>query len=133
MEIFKEIHTNWQTMDVIESKRLDADIRNRWRSMRDRFRKDHSMYEKSGSLPCKIKKYIHYDELLFLAPSRTLRKTHGNIPHAEPSTSQENVDHEHSSDDPMEENQEADMEGKSFTRILKMFCFRTGMKSYPKA
>lgn len=47
--------------------------KNCWRSAIDHFRKDYSAKEKSGCSSPARRKYSHFDELLFLAPTRELR------------------------------------------------------------
>ncbi|XP_077110045.1 uncharacterized protein LOC143766334 isoform X2 [Ranitomeya variabilis] len=55
------------------------DVRTRWRSVRDRFKKNVHDQERSGSSP-KPKKCPYYDDLQFLLNTRELRITEGNIP-----------------------------------------------------
>ncbi|XP_071995649.1 uncharacterized protein [Engystomops pustulosus] len=71
--------SRWPSLPSREKWRLEEDLRKRWRSCRDRFRKDLAIKEKSGSSPTNRRPYQHFDELMFLAPTRSLRSTQGNF------------------------------------------------------
>lgn len=70
---------DWDVLSSKEQWALENDLKNRWRSARDRFRKDYAAREKSGSSPTGRRKYMHFDALLYLAPTRDLRPTTGNV------------------------------------------------------
>ncbi|XP_075181036.1 uncharacterized protein LOC142251872 [Anomaloglossus baeobatrachus] len=57
---------------------IDKDVRNRWRSVKDRFQKDQAKANLSGSA-APSKKILFEDELQFLNTGRRLRPTEGNM------------------------------------------------------
>ncbi|XP_075693042.1 uncharacterized protein LOC142660326 [Rhinoderma darwinii] len=59
---------------------IENDVRNRWRTVRDRFRKQVSKTPASGSSPSRGRGIAYYEELAFLIPCRELRRTSGNVP-----------------------------------------------------
>ncbi|XP_071982570.1 uncharacterized protein [Engystomops pustulosus] len=78
-EICLEMDSRWASLPSREKWRQEEELRKRWRSCRDRFRKDLAIKEKSGSSPTNRRPYQHFDELMFLAPTRSLRSTQGNF------------------------------------------------------
>ncbi|XP_071987730.1 uncharacterized protein [Engystomops pustulosus] len=79
IEICKKVHSTWDTLSQREKETLENDLRKRWRSCRDRFRREVAQNEKSGASPSRKRPYPHFEELLFLLPTRSLRPTQGNI------------------------------------------------------
>ncbi|XP_069811899.1 uncharacterized protein [Dendropsophus ebraccatus] len=59
-------------------KQISNDVRNRWRSVRDQFRKYHNERGRSGSSPPR-RPFVYSDQLQFLISGRELRETDGNI------------------------------------------------------
>ncbi|XP_071970793.1 uncharacterized protein [Engystomops pustulosus] len=80
IQICKELTSDWEEMEPREQWKMEEQVRTRWRSCRDRFRREVAINEKSGSSPSHKRPYQHFEELLFLLPTRTLRPTQGNIP-----------------------------------------------------
>ncbi|XP_069829786.1 uncharacterized protein [Dendropsophus ebraccatus] len=82
-EIWKQIiltlYPEWDTLTPKLKKQIGKDVRNRWRSVRDQFRKSLNDLGKSGSSPPK-RKLPSSDLLQFLNIGRELRQTDGNIP-----------------------------------------------------
>lgn len=68
--IFRHLYPSWDGLTVKEQGIIEKDVKNRWRSVRDRFRKEMSMEEKSGSSPSKRKPYQYIQQLMFLRQTR---------------------------------------------------------------
>ncbi|XP_069826986.1 uncharacterized protein [Dendropsophus ebraccatus] len=77
--ICKTLYPEWNTLTPWLKKQIGKDVRNRWRSVRDQFRKYENDLGKRGSLPPK-RKTSYSDILQFLHTGRELRQTEGNIP-----------------------------------------------------
>ncbi|XP_077149425.1 uncharacterized protein LOC143812450 [Ranitomeya variabilis] len=69
---------DWDKYPGPTQQKIDKDVRQRWRSIRDRFNKFLNDCSKSGSSPSKTK-FPFSEELQFIVTSRTLRKTEGNM------------------------------------------------------
>ncbi|XP_066433956.1 uncharacterized protein [Eleutherodactylus coqui] len=72
------MYPDWYSATATVQSEILKDVKNRWRSVRDRFKKHEKECEKSVSPPSK-KKCPHHDVLLFLRTSRELRPSSGNI------------------------------------------------------
>ncbi|XP_069604996.1 uncharacterized protein [Ranitomeya imitator] len=69
---------DWDRYPGATQQKIDKDVRQRWRSIRDRFTQFLNDCSKSGSSPSKTK-FPFSEELQFIVTSRTLRKTEGNM------------------------------------------------------
>ncbi|XP_077113896.1 uncharacterized protein LOC143769258 [Ranitomeya variabilis] len=69
---------DWDKYPGPTQRQIDKDVRQRWRSIRDRFTKFLNECSKSGSSPTKTK-FPFSEELQFIVTSRTLRKTERNM------------------------------------------------------
>ncbi|XP_066445701.1 sericin-2-like [Eleutherodactylus coqui] len=70
--------TNRTTTTIISPAEKVKDVKNRWRSVRERFKKFEKDLEKSGASPSK-NNCTHYDKLTFLRTSRELHPSSGNV------------------------------------------------------
>lgn len=68
--IFRHLYPSWDGLTAKEQGTIEKDVKNRWRSVRDRFRKEMSMEEKTGSSPSKRKPYQYIHQLMFLRQTR---------------------------------------------------------------
>ncbi|KAG9461605.1 hypothetical protein GDO78_016276 [Eleutherodactylus coqui] len=66
------MYPDWDNATAALQSEILNDVKNRWRSVRDRFKKYEKDCEKSGSSPSK-KKCAYCDELAFLRSGRELR------------------------------------------------------------
>ncbi|XP_069599245.1 uncharacterized protein [Ranitomeya imitator] len=93
-KVVAELYPECLGMVPERKKEILKDIRTRWRSVRDRFKKNVQEQERSGSAP-KVKKCPHYDNLQFLLSIRELQETKGN--HVEDSQGQGSMTEESTS------------------------------------
>ncbi|XP_069618399.1 uncharacterized protein [Ranitomeya imitator] len=77
-KIVCDLFPDWDKYPGATQQKIDKDVRQRWRSIRDRFTKFLNDCSKSGSSPSKTK-FPFSEELQFIVTSRTLRKTEGNM------------------------------------------------------
>ncbi|KAM4031455.1 uncharacterized protein ACNLHF_018910 [Anomaloglossus baeobatrachus] len=77
-QICRDLFPLWDEVDTTLQVQIDKDVRNRWRSVKDRFTKDLTKVSKSGSAGQKGK-ILYEDELQFLLTGRSLRQTEGNL------------------------------------------------------
>ncbi|XP_077117188.1 uncharacterized protein LOC143773700 [Ranitomeya variabilis] len=68
----------WDNYPGATQLQIKKDVKQRWRSVRDRFNKFINTCARSGSSPSK-KTFPFSDELQFLVTSRTLRRTERNM------------------------------------------------------
>ncbi|XP_075710459.1 uncharacterized protein LOC142743497 [Rhinoderma darwinii] len=78
LNICKALYPAWNSLSASEQRRIEEDVKKRWKSVRDRFLKVLRKTERSGGSPSKRVKVPHHDELLFILPSRGQRPTEGN-------------------------------------------------------
>ncbi|XP_066430162.1 lateral signaling target protein 2 homolog [Eleutherodactylus coqui] len=100
------MYPNWDSATAALQSEIFKDIKNRWRSVRERFKKHEKDCEKSGMSPSK-KKCPHQDILHFLRTSRALRPSSRNITAAPPtvetaSANTEGLEQESRDDEPRE-------------------------------
>ncbi|XP_077113950.1 uncharacterized protein LOC143769355 [Ranitomeya variabilis] len=81
--IVRDLYPHYDSYTYSLQQQINKEVRQRWRSVRDRFQKFLTSQSKSGSSPVKGS-FSLYDELSFLITSRTLRSTEGNIPAPDP-------------------------------------------------
>ncbi|XP_069831247.1 uncharacterized protein [Dendropsophus ebraccatus] len=77
-KIIRTLYPELDSYNAKMQKQICLDVRNRWRSIRDQYRKDENEVGKSGSSPAK-RKCAYYEQLHFLHTGRELRPTDGNI------------------------------------------------------
>lgn len=70
-EVFKEMIDNWDELSIKDKKLQGNEIKQRWRNLRTCFRRElnKQRYKTSGQVSDKRRKYIYYDNLLFLLPT----------------------------------------------------------------
>ncbi|XP_073412970.1 uncharacterized protein [Dendrobates tinctorius] len=76
--ICRQLYHEFDGYSVALQQKIMHDVKQRWRSVRDRFQKIQAKIGTSGSSPAKIK-FSLYKDMCFLLTSRTLRSTDGNI------------------------------------------------------
>ncbi|XP_077126978.1 uncharacterized protein LOC143782897 [Ranitomeya variabilis] len=81
--VFRDLYPDYDGYNCALQLKINKDVKQRWRSVRDRFQKMQSNLLKSGSSPTKGN-FSLYEDRTFLLTSRTLRSTEGNIPAPEP-------------------------------------------------
>ncbi|XP_073425573.1 uncharacterized protein [Dendrobates tinctorius] len=72
------MYPDWHSFTKATQSQIDSDVKQRWRSVRDRFNKFIASCQKSGASPTS-RTFPYFQELQFLITSRTLRSTQGNI------------------------------------------------------
>ncbi|KAG8596526.1 hypothetical protein GDO81_001957 [Engystomops pustulosus] len=77
--IFRHLYPTWDAFTTKDQGIIEKDIKNRWRSVRDRFRKEMSMEEKSGTSPSKRKPYQYMQLLMFLRQARQPPQTSSGL------------------------------------------------------
>ncbi|XP_077111471.1 uncharacterized protein LOC143767209 [Ranitomeya variabilis] len=77
-KICRDLYPEWDSLSIANQLEIEKHVRQRWRSVRDRFNKFINSCDRSGSSPSR-KTFPFYDELQFLLTSRTLRRTEGNL------------------------------------------------------
>ncbi|XP_063805696.1 uncharacterized protein LOC134983976 [Pseudophryne corroboree] len=77
--ICRALVPNWEFMSKLEKIEKDRELHVKWRSLKDRFRKDLQAITSapSGSVPKKIHTHPLFKQLMFLKPSMELRGTSG--------------------------------------------------------
>ncbi|XP_066430932.1 uncharacterized protein [Eleutherodactylus coqui] len=88
-----EMYPDWDSATAATQSEILKDIKNRWRSVRDRYKKHEKDCEKSGMSPSK-KKCPNQEILHFLRTSRALRPSSGNITAAAPTVETATADTE---------------------------------------
>ncbi|XP_069592038.1 son of sevenless homolog 1-like [Ranitomeya imitator] len=83
MRIVRDLYPHYDGYNSTLQQQISKEVKQRWRSVRDRFQKILSSQSKSGSSPVKGNLSL-YEELSFLITSRTLRSTEGNIQAPDP-------------------------------------------------
>ncbi|KAM4018561.1 uncharacterized protein ACNLHF_007860 isoform 1-T3 [Anomaloglossus baeobatrachus] len=78
ISICRELYPQWDEADKALQKRIEQDVRKRWRSVKDRYNKIRREGTKSGRSPVQPN-FIYYEDLKFLSTGRILRPTQGNI------------------------------------------------------
>ncbi|XP_040294064.1 uncharacterized protein LOC121005397 isoform X1 [Bufo bufo] len=78
LEICEALYPDWGEYTQDQQGVMEEYARKRWKSVRDRLLKEVKNAEKNGSSPSKRKKMPHYEELLFILPSRGSRTHQGN-------------------------------------------------------
>ncbi|XP_069811751.1 uncharacterized protein [Dendropsophus ebraccatus] len=80
-EIFSEIVPNWEVLPQKQKRKIGKDLQTRWRSMRDRYIRDHNEESRipSGSGASKRPIYRYRNQLQFLQRVVELRQTSGNV------------------------------------------------------
>ncbi|XP_069835347.1 uncharacterized protein [Dendropsophus ebraccatus] len=76
--IIRSLYPELDTLQPRLQKQISRDVRNRWRSVRDQFRRHDNDQGRSGTSPSR-RQFVHYDQMLFLRMGRELRETEGNI------------------------------------------------------
>ncbi|XP_075715513.1 uncharacterized protein LOC142750394 [Rhinoderma darwinii] len=85
--VCRGLYPEWDGMLEREQGVIENDVRNRWRTVRDRFQKQLSKTPASGSSPSRCATIAHFEELSFLIPCRELRRSQGNVPPRPPQVS----------------------------------------------
>ncbi|KAM4027741.1 uncharacterized protein ACNLHF_017118 [Anomaloglossus baeobatrachus] len=75
--IVNELFPLFESAPASLQRKIEEDVRKRWRTVKDRFYKFIHNSSKSGMSPAK--KCLYYYELQFLSTSRRLRSTEGNV------------------------------------------------------
>ncbi|XP_066443142.1 uncharacterized protein [Eleutherodactylus coqui] len=84
------LYPDWDCLDSRDKGILDNDVRRRWRSARDQFRREIVQREgQNGSAPPSKRPYIYLEELMFLMPVLDLRPANANGGEADVQTAQE--------------------------------------------
>ncbi|XP_066461895.1 uncharacterized protein [Eleutherodactylus coqui] len=78
LSVCSGMYPDWDTATAARQNEILKDVKNRWRSVRDRYKKHEKECEKSGSSPSK-KKCPYAEELAFIRSGRQLRPTSGNV------------------------------------------------------
>lgn len=77
--VCRHLYPEWDGLDNRDKGILDNDVRRRWRSARDQFRREIVQREgQNGSAPPSKKPYIYLEELMFLMPVLDLRPANTN-------------------------------------------------------
>ncbi|XP_073537575.1 uncharacterized protein [Phyllobates terribilis] len=71
------LYPDWESLDNRDKGILDNDVRKRWRSARDQFRREIVQCQNGLAPPIK-KPYIHLEELMFLVPVLDIRPANLN-------------------------------------------------------
>ncbi|XP_041437931.1 uncharacterized protein LOC121399958 [Xenopus laevis] len=81
LDICKDVFMDWESLTETQQKLKEKEIQTRWRSIRDRFRKDFqaSNSTKSGSSPQSLKTHPYFKELMFLQKTVEVRETSTNL------------------------------------------------------
>ncbi|XP_066454896.1 uncharacterized protein [Eleutherodactylus coqui] len=95
------MYPNWDSATAAVHSEILKDVKNRWRFVRDRYKKHEKDCEKSGMSPSE-KKCPHQEILHFLRTSRALRASSGNITAAPPTVTTASPD----TDGPGQESQD---------------------------
>ncbi|KAM4050632.1 uncharacterized protein ACNLHF_017628 [Anomaloglossus baeobatrachus] len=77
MRIVNVLYPLFDSAPASAQRKIEEDVRKRWRTVRDRYHKFLQKSSKSGMSPAK--KCPYYYELQFLSTSRRLRSTEGNV------------------------------------------------------
>ncbi|KAM4048907.1 uncharacterized protein ACNLHF_019946 [Anomaloglossus baeobatrachus] len=77
MRIVHVLYPLFDSAPASVQRKIEDDVRKRWRTVRDRYHKFLQRSSKSGISP--PKKCPYYDDLHFLSTSRRLRSTEGNV------------------------------------------------------
>ncbi|XP_077134844.1 uncharacterized protein LOC143788823 [Ranitomeya variabilis] len=77
-KVLEELYPEITGMPPQRQTEILKNVKTRWRSVRDRFKKSALEQEQSGSSP-KKRKCSYYNDLQFLLNTRDLRMTEGNI------------------------------------------------------
>ncbi|XP_077112400.1 uncharacterized protein LOC143767763 [Ranitomeya variabilis] len=77
-KIVRDLYPELDSLAIGNQLEIEKNVKQRWRSVRDRFNKFINSCDRSGSSPSRTS-FPFYDELQFLLTSRTLRRTEGNI------------------------------------------------------
>ncbi|XP_044141573.1 leucine-rich repeat extensin-like protein 5 [Bufo gargarizans] len=84
VEISKELFESiWEKTHGKSRQNLVDDVKNRWRSCRDQFRKEMLLHARSGSGASKKRPYMFKNQLMFLREVMELRPTEDNLPEEE--------------------------------------------------
>ncbi|KAG9460782.1 hypothetical protein GDO78_019593, partial [Eleutherodactylus coqui] len=87
------MYPDWDSATAATQSEILKDIKNRWRSVRDHYKKHEKECEKSGMSPSK-KKCPNQEILHFLRTSRALHPSSGNITAAPPTVETATADTE---------------------------------------
>ncbi|XP_056419232.1 uncharacterized protein LOC130360705 [Hyla sarda] len=79
VRIFREMYPDWDEKARGLRNKIGEDVKNRWRSLRDQFRRYENAKEQSGSSPISRRRFAYYESLLFLRSGRELRPSSGNV------------------------------------------------------
>ncbi|XP_069611018.1 uncharacterized protein [Ranitomeya imitator] len=82
-KIVRDLYPEWDSLSIANQLEIEKNVKQRWRSVRDRYNKFINTCDRSGSSPSRIT-FPFYDELQFLLTSRTLRRTEGNLSNPPP-------------------------------------------------
>ncbi|XP_073435219.1 uncharacterized protein [Dendrobates tinctorius] len=77
-KVLRRLYPDWDSCNNATQLQIEKDVKQRWRSVKDRFHKYVASCNKSGSSPTRHS-FPFYEELQFLLTGRTLRSTQGNI------------------------------------------------------
>ncbi|KAM3926498.1 uncharacterized protein RB166_009343 [Leptodactylus fuscus] len=78
-QICKALYPDWSRLTQSQQGVIERDIKNRWKTVRDRFFKFLRTSERDGSSLYPYPKCPFFEELLFLLPNRSLRPSGGNF------------------------------------------------------
>ncbi|GLV42540.1 uncharacterized protein CBL_03278 [Carabus blaptoides fortunei] len=80
-EVSETVVPNWNQLDLKEKRIKCQDVQRKWRNIRDHFRRELNMQKKTRSKigQRKRRKYLYFDQLLFLLPTLQKRVTSGNV------------------------------------------------------
>ncbi|XP_069836819.1 uncharacterized protein [Dendropsophus ebraccatus] len=88
--VCRYLYPEWDSFDSRDKGILDNDVRRRWRSARDQFRREIVQREfQNGAVPPSKKPYVYLEELMFLVPVLDLRPAVSNGAEADVQTAQE--------------------------------------------
>ncbi|XP_073424723.1 RNA-binding motif, single-stranded-interacting protein 3 isoform X3 [Dendrobates tinctorius] len=77
-KVLRRLYPDWDSCNNATQLQIEKDVKQRWRSVKDRFHKYVASCNKSGSSPTRHS-FPFYEELQFLLTGRTLHSTQGNI------------------------------------------------------
>ncbi|XP_073401193.1 uncharacterized protein [Dendrobates tinctorius] len=77
-KVLRQLYPDWDSCNNTTQLQIEKDVKQRWRSVKDRFHKYVASCNKSGSSPTRHS-FPFYEELQFLVTGRILRSTQGNI------------------------------------------------------
>ncbi|KAL4703631.1 hypothetical protein ACJJTC_007658 [Scirpophaga incertulas] len=95
-EVCEAVVPDWNELSAQEKTNQGRDIQKKWANLRTCFRRELNAQKntKSGQASVKRRKYVYFEQLLFLLPCMENRQTEGNLNLAQDTTENEEDDEE---------------------------------------